>query len=217
MVDPQKPPEIFYKPPEKPPPPEQEDQPPDVKKELWREAFSWARIVVLTVVLAFAINSFVIVNARVPTGSMQDTIQINDRIVAFRLSYRFRQPARYDIIVFRGPAGNPTLYVKRIIGLPGESLIIINGHVYVNGSDEPLRYDFVKGELRGNYGVYNPETSTFDPFVVPEDHFFVLGDYRTDSVDSRHARQWGETFVPMERILGRVIFRYFPRFANLMN
>jgi len=215
MVDPKKPPEIFYRPPVKLPP--LDDEPPDFKKELWREVFSWARVIIFTLILAFSINSFVIVNARVPTGSMEDTIQVNDRIVAFRLSYLFNEPRRYDIVVFRGPPGNPTHYVKRIIGLPGDSLLIINGHVYINGSEEPLRYDFVKGAIGGDYGVFNAETETFEPFIVPEGHFFVLGDYRTNSVDSRHERMWGETFIPQERILGRVIFRYFPGFANLMN
>ena len=210
MVDPKKPPEIFYTPPVKVP--EVEEEVRDVKKELWQEVFSWARTIILTLILAFAINSFVIVNARVPTGSMEYTIQVNDRIVAFRLSYLFRPPARYDIVVFRGPEGDPTLYVKRIIGLPGDSLIIVDGHVYVSGSTLPLRYDFVKGELIGNFGVENPATGTLEPFIIPEGHFFVLGDYRTNSLDSR---QWG--YVPQERILGRVVFRYFPRFANLMN
>ena len=216
MVDPKKPPEIFYTPPEIVQAPDPEEAP-DVKKELWREVFSWARTIILTLILAFSINSFVIVNARVPTGSMEDTIQVNDRIVAFRLSYLFRPPARYDIVVFRGPEGDPTLYVKRILGLPGDSLIIVNGHVYINGSTEPQRHHFVKGEFIGNYGVYNAATGRLEPFIVPEGHFFVLGDYRTNSVDSRHERQWGQTFVPRDRILGRVAFRYFPGFANLMN
>jgi len=213
MVDPKKPPKIFYKPVIRAPI-TKEDDTPNVKKELWQEALSWAKTIILTLLLAFAINNFVIVNAQVPTGSMENTIRTNDRIVAFRLSYLFRAPQRFDVVVFRGPEGDPTLYVKRILGLPGDRLIIQDGHVFINGSQIPERYDFVKGPLIGNHGIHNPDTNRLDPFVIPDGHFFVLGDYRTNSVDSR---QWSEVFIPRGRILGRVAFRYFPGFANLMN
>ena len=214
MVDPKNPPKINYKPVLKAPVTKPEDETPNVKKELWQEALSWAKTIIITLLMAFAINNFVIVNAVVPTGSMEDTIQVNNRIVAFRLSYLFRAPRRYDIVVFRGPEGDPTLYVKRILGLPGERLLIVDGHVYINGSAIPQRYDFVKGEIYGNHGVLNAEAGVLEPFEIPEGHFFVLGDFRSNSVDSR---QWQETFVPRGRILGRVAFRYFPGFANLMN
>ena len=212
MIDPKKPPKIYYKPVLKPPVKKPEDDTPDVKKELWQEALSWARTIIFTLLLAFAINNFVIVNAVVPTGSMEDTIQVNNRIVAFRLSYLFRAPRRYDIVVFRGPEGDPTLYVKRILGLPGERLIILDGHVFINGSDIPQRYDFVKGTLQNNYGIINEETGMLEPYIIPEGHFFVLGDNRNHSLDSR---QWSEIYIPRGRILGRAIFRYFPGFANL--
>ena len=214
MVNPNRPPKIYYKPVVKAPEVKPDGDAPDVKKELWEEAISWAKTIIFTLILAFSINNFVIVNARVPTGSMENTIQSNDRIVAFRLSYLFRSPQRFDIVVFRGPEGDPTLYVKRILGLPGDSLIIRDGHVYINGSSVPERYDFVKGLLVGNWGVFNEATGVMEPFVIPYGHYFVLGDYRTNSVDSR---QWSETFIPRGRILGRVAFRYFPGFANLMN
>ena len=212
MVDPKKPPKIYYKPVLKPPVKKNEDDVLDVKKELWQEVISWAKTIIFTLLLAFAINNFVIVNAVVPTGSMEDTIQVNNRIVAFRLSYLFRAPSRYDIVVFRGPEGDPTLYVKRILGLPGERLMIIDGHVHINGSDVPQRYDFVKGHLSGNYGVFNHDTGMMEPFVIPEGHFFVLGDNRHASLDSR---QWEYRYIPRGRVLGRAIFRYFPGFANL--
>jgi len=212
MVDPKKPPKIFYKPVLKPPIKKPEDDTPNVKKEIWQEVLSWARTIIFTLLLAFAINNFVIVNAVVPTGSMEATIQVNNRIVAFRLSYLFRSPDRYDIVVFRGAEGDPTLYVKRILGLPGERLLIQDGHVFINGSDQPQRFDFVQGHLSGNYGNINTETGELEPFIIPEGHFFVLGDNRNASLDSR---QWPEVYIPRGRILGRAIFRYFPGFANL--
>jgi len=214
MVDPKKPPKIYYKPVVRAPAVKEDDDTPNVKKELWQEALSWAKTIIFTLLLAFAINNFVIVNALVPSGSMENTIMTNDRIVAFRLSYLFRPPQRFDMVVFRGPEGDPTLYVKRVIGLPGDRLIIWDGEVFINGSAVPERSDFVYGPLVGNHGVFNEETGTLEPFVVPDGHFFVLGDHRINSVDSR---QWSEVFIPRGRILGRVAFRYFPGFANLMN
>jgi len=214
MVDPKKAPQIHYVPPPPPVPPVPEDEVPDVKKELWQEVLSWAKTIIGVVVFALLFNNFVIVNARVPTPSMENTIQTNDRIVAFRLSYLFREPQRYEMIVFRGPEGDPTLYVKRILGLPGESLIIIDGHVYINGSDTPLRYEFIKGNIRGNFGVLNEATGELEPYIIPEGHIFVLGDYRDRSEDSRG---WYEPYIPIDRILGRVVFRYFPEFAMLTN
>ena len=179
-----------------------ETEAPSVKSELLTEALGWAKTIVFAVVLALVINNFIIVNASVPTGSMMDTIQVNDRIIAFRLAYLFSNPQRFDIIVFRCPDDGVTLYVKRIVGLPGDLVNIINGNVYINNADRPLRDDFVRGEHLRNYG----------PFEVPEGKFFVLGDNRSNSIDSRH---WTNQFVAQDTILGRVIFRYFPGFRSL--
>ena len=178
------------------------DELPSVKKELINEALSWAKTIFFALAFAVLINTFVIVNATVPTGSMMNTIQPNDRIIAFRLAYRFSQPQRYDIVVFRSPDDSNDLYVKRIVGLPGDTIVGIDGHVYVNGEDTPLRSDFVRGELEGSFG----------PYMVPQDHFFVLGDYRGNSHDSR---RFNDTFVCRDLFLGRVVFRYFPGFKNL--
>jgi len=214
MADYNKPPKIYFKPVIRPQEEKYESEIPDVKREIWLEMLSWAKTVVVALLLVITVNSFVIVNAVVPTPSMENTIQTNDRIVAFRMSYLFSEPGRYDMIVFRGPEGDPKLYVKRILGLPGESLTIINGEVFINGSTTPQRSDFVKGGLNGNYGVFNEATGMLEPFIIPEDHFFVLGDFRDRSADSRI---WSETYIPRGRILGRVAFRYFPGFSNLRN
>ena len=177
---------------------------PNLKTVLLQDALGWGKTILFAVVFALLINNFVIVNASVPTGSMEGTIRVNDRIVAFRLSYLFSTPSRFDIIVFRGPDDASILYVKRIVGLPGDEINIRDGRVYVNDSTEPLRYDFVQGAMTGNWG----------PFIVPDGQYFVLGDNRGNSVDSRH---WNSTFVEREQILGRVVFRYFPGFQNLTN
>jgi len=176
----------------------------DVKRAIMWEALSWAKVIAYAVIISFLMTRFIIVNASVPTGSMEGTIRSNDRIIAFRLSYTFANPDTFDIIVFRGPDNDEMLYVKRIVGLPGDTVNIVNGQVFINNESEPLRDDFVHGDIFGNYG----------PFEVPEGHFFVLGDNRGNSIDSR---SWRNAFVSDDKILGRVIFRYFPGFRNLTN
>ena len=181
------------------------EKPLSIKDELVQEAIGWAKTVLFAVAIAILITQFVIVNASVESPSMEGTIMTNDRIIAFRLSYLFSSPNTFDIIVFAGTGDDTAEYVKRVIGIPGDTINIINGQVFVNGSTSPLRDDFVNGPIMGNYG----------PFVVPERHFFVLGDYRTNSTDSRH---WlGNSFVYQGDIIGRVVLRYMPRFSMLLN
>jgi len=167
-----------------------------------RELFSWVKTIIFAVLFAFLLNYLVIVNATVPTPSMENTIETGDRIIAFRQAYLFSTPRRFDIVVFPSP-DDGELNVKRVIGLPGDILMMVAGKVYINDMPYPLRDDFVHGPIRGNFG----------PILVPENHVFVLGDYRSISRDSRH---WRDThFVSYDDILGRVIFRYFPNFRRL--
>jgi signal peptidase I len=173
-----------------------------VKQVLLLDAWGWLKTIVVAIAFALIISRFIIVNAEVPTASMEGTIRTNDRIVAFRLSYAFSEPEPMHIIVFRGPDDPGTLYVKRIVAGPGDEVEIRDGYVFVNGSATPQYDGFMQGVRRGNFG----------PVTVPEGEFFVLGDYRSNSVDSRH---WQNTFVPSEKILGRVVFRYFPGFQIL--
>jgi len=161
-----------------------------------KEAFSWAKMIVITVLIAVLLNQFVIVNANIPTASMENTIMTHDRIIAFRLSYVFSDPQRYDIIIFRPPQGSGNLYVKRIIGMPGETLEIIDGYVFINGSDTPQRTDF----------IYNTRVENLGPYHIPEGHYFVMGDNRGNSQDSRGN---ADPFISRESILGRAVFKYF--------
>ena len=100
-----------------------------------KEVISWVKTILLAAVLAGLVNSFLIVNAEVPTGSMENTIMAGDRILALRTSYWFDEPEAGDIVVFRYPDDETgkTLYVKRIIGTPGDTVEMSNGTVYVNG------------------------------------------------------------------------------------
>jgi signal peptidase I len=175
-----------------------------VRTELLDEAFSWAKMIIFAVVFALAVNNFVIVNATVPTGSMKNTIMVDDRLVAFRLSYMFSEPERFDIVVFRYPDDETEYYVKRIIGLTGETVLIREGKVYIDGAVSPLRDDFVRESPFGGYG----------PFVVPEGRYFMLGDNRNDSQDSRF---WVNRYVAKGKILGKVVFKYYKGVKLLYN
>ena len=175
------------------------------------EIFSWVKLVVLAVGIAFFINSFIIVNASVPTGSMRPTIPDRTRLIAFRLSYTFSEPERLDVIVFNSPDGTRTRYVKRIIGLPNDVINIIDGMVFINDDPTPLDEWYLYEPPAG------PLSLTPQTFTVPEGHFFVMGDNRNDSQDSRGlgGDPWDNLFVPEGNIMGRAIFTYFPRIGGI--
>jgi signal peptidase I len=176
----------------------------EVKSEVRKDIASWAKTIVFAVLVAAVFNNLIIVNATVPTGSMMDNIMPKDRIVAFRLSYLFSEPKRFDIVVFRFPDNRQVLYVKRIIGLPGDTVTIRGGKVYINDSAEPLPDHFVKEP---------PREEDVGPYQVPEGHYFMMGDNRNSSADSR---VWENTYVVKSDILGKVLFKYFPGMPKLL-
>ena len=109
-----------------------------------RELLSWIQIIVIAAVVAFVLNNFLIANSRVPTGSMENTIMTGDRVIGSRLSYRFGEPKRGDVIIFHWPDDEKMLFVKRIIGMPGDKVTIRDGHVYLNDSETPLEEPYSK-------------------------------------------------------------------------
>ena len=163
------------------------------------EVISWVKTILLAMVLAGAVNSFLIVNAEVPTGSMENTIMTGDRILALRTSYWFDEPQAGDVAVFRYPDDptGKTLYVKRIIGTEGDVILVQDGMVTVNG--EVLTEEYIAETTIGDYG----------PYVVPEDSYFMMGDNRNHSLDSRF---WDDPFVHEDEILGKVVLRYYKGF-----
>ena len=160
------------------------------------ELLSYVKIIVAAILIAFIFTQYVIVNAQVPTGSMKNTIMEGDRLIGFRLSYIFSKPQRGDIVIFKFPDDETENYVKRIIGIPGDVIQIKEGHVYVNG--ELSTEDYIREEMIDN--------GLEQIFVVPEDSYFMLGDNRNGSSDSRF---WKNTYVKRNKILAKVIFRYF--------
>jgi len=168
------------------------------EKLIKKEIFSWIRVIVLAVVIAIVINSFVIINAKVDSGSMENTMMTDSRAFGLRFSYWFSDPERFDIVVFKFPDDESQKFVKRIIGLPGETVQITDGKVYIDGSETPLDDSFVKETPTGDYG----------PFVVPKGSYFMMGDNRNNSNDSR---MWVNKYVSEDKILGKIFLSYWPK------
>jgi signal peptidase I len=165
------------------------------KQEIIKEIKSYICIVIAAVVVAVVVNTFLLSNTRIPTGSMENTINCGDRLFGNRLAYKTKEVERKDVIIFKFP-DNPNInYIKRVIGLPGEEVLIEDGKVYING--ELLEEDYLKEDFNGDFGPYN----------VPKDSYFVMGDNRNNSND---ARFWENTYVHKDAIIAKAIVRYYP-------
>lgn len=176
---------------------EREKEKRDARAEARKETLDFIVTMAVVALAVFLLMRFVIINARIPTASMEETISVNDRIFGNRLAYLNHDPERYDIVVFKFPDNEKKLYIKRIIGLPGETVEIIGGKVYIDGAEEPLRDDFCPETPVGDFG----------PYVVPENCYFMLGDNRNGSADSRY---WQNPYVARDKILGKAGLRYWP-------
>ena len=170
---------------------------PVVKNSIWKELWEYIKMIIFVIVVVLIVNNVFLINARVPSESMEKTIMTGDRFFGNRLAYLFNDPERFDIVVFKYPDDESQLFVKRVIGLPGETVEIREGKVYINGSDTPLDDSFTPETPMGNYG----------PYVVPEGSYFMLGDNRNHSGDSRF---WKQPYVEKDKIVGKAILRYFP-------
>lgn len=159
------------------------------------EFFKTLLVFVIAFVLAILLNSFIFINSRVVSGSMENTVMTGDRVIGLRTAYWFSEPERGDIIVFNrdGFDGKPLL--KRVIGLPGDTLEIRYGKLYING--ELYEEDYLRDTMNSDYG----------PIKVPEGCYFVMGDNRNVSNDSR---RWSDPFVEREDIVGKMYLRYWP-------
>lgn len=171
----------------------------DWKHEVWE----WVKIILTAAAIAFFLNSCIIANSRVPSPSMEPTIMTRDRVIGSRLTYKFDEPERGDIAIFRFPDDESVYYVKRVIGLPGDTIDIVDGHVYLNGSQEPLEEPYLREPMI-------PEPPMH--FEVPEGCYFMMGDNRNHSSD---ARRWENTYVKKEKLIAKVLFRYYPRIGKI--
>lgn len=176
-----------------------------INNDKFHEFIEWILYIVLAIVLAFLINRFIVFNANIPTASMEKTIMTGDKLFVSRLSFIFKKPKRFDIAVFRypdAPDGENILYVKRIIGLPGEKVEIKMGKVYINDNRVALKDDFINNGDSGS--------GSYGPYFVPTDSYFMLGDNRNNSLDSRF---WQNPFVEKKDLIGKPIFRYSPKWG----
>ncbi len=196
---------------------------PGDKKENKKSSVIWeyVRLVIIVVAAAFVLLNFVVINAQIPSQSMEHTINDGDRIFGFRLAYAFGDPARYDIVIFKYPDSPDTLYIKRIIGLPGETVVVSYGSVYVIDSsvvtadidDEALIEDpYLLGNATLTDTSFSPEPQNSDGrdngvFRVPEGCYFMMGDNRNNSWDSRF---WTNHYVTRDALVGKAVFRYWP-------
>lgn len=171
-----------------------------LSKKILKEIISWILVFAIALVLALLINKFVIFKVQVPSGSMENTIMTGDRVFTFRLSYIFSDPKRGDIVVFPYPDNEEIDYIKRIIGVPGDKIEIIEGILYIN--NEPYQEDYLMEPM---------EYENFGPVVVPDGSYFMMGDNRNSSMDSRY---WRNQFVDKDMIKGKAIFKY-PKFQWL--
>lgn len=178
---------------ERKPEKELREEPLNVKREI----LEWVLLIGVTVLFVVFLDTKVVVNSEVPSASMEETIMTGDHIFGNRMAYRDSDPERFDIVIFRMPDDKSLLYIKRIIGLPGETVSIVDGKVYIDGAEEPLEDDFIKEPMEGTFGT----------FQVPENCYFMLGDNRNNSLDSRY---WNNPYVEREDILGKAFFRYLP-------
>ena len=171
-----------------------EEEKPDVMRELL------GMLVYVGIVLAvtFLIITFVGQRTHVSGESMENTLDDGDQLIVDKVTYRFRAPERYDIIVFPFRYKDNTYYIKRIIGLPGETVQIVDGEIYINWE-----------VLQESYGreVMQDAGLAAEPITLGDDEYFVLGDNRNYSSDSRDP---SVALIHRKEIVGRAWLRIWP-------
>jgi signal peptidase I len=200
----------------------------------WRLIRDWGQSVVIALAIWLVLRAFFVEGYRIPTGSMERTLLVGDFLLVNKLAYGAElpftarrlpgliQPHRGDIIVFRWPTDRRTHFIKRLVGMPGDTLAMRDGTLFVNGTAQVEPYaihidsaiDPAEDEFQWQrrYIVHgtaadeadHPSRNNWGPLVVPQQSYFVLGDNRDNSLDSRY---WG--FVPAVLIEGRPIFVYY--------
>ncbi len=178
----------------------------------WRVAIDWVVTIVGAVAIVLAVKQWVVNPYRIPSSSMEPTLhcagagvgctaRLSDRVLANRFIYHLKDPERGEIVVFETPrrarrdCGAGGTFVKRIIALPGETWELRNGFVFIDGAR--LKEPYIRADRRGG--------ETLPPQRIPRNHYFVMGDNRSSSCDSR---VWGA--LPHENLIGKVFAVYFP-------
>jgi signal peptidase I len=171
-----------------------------------RTILEYVVLAVVAIAVALLIQAYLVKPYRIPSPSMEDTLLIGDRVLVDRISWRFSEPARGDIVVFHSPVPGPVL-IKRVVGMPGDTLSLRDGAVYVNG--KRLAEPYVR-RVDGRPEPTEPFPNGLpwalqQPYTVPADSYFMMGDNRTDSGDSRALGP-----IARDRFVGRAFARYWP-------
>lgn len=168
------------------------------KKSAFQELLEWLLYILFIVILTYLIITFVGQRTKVDGHSMEPTLSHGDNLIIDKISYRFHEPERYDIIVFPYQHADNTYYIKRIIGLPGETIQIKDGYVYINGE-----------LLDEHYGaeLIDDAKLAAEPIELGDDEYFVLGDNRNNSSDSRDP---SVGVLHRKMLLGKAWVRIYP-------
>jgi len=160
-----------------------------------RNLVEWVVVIVCALLVAFLIKTFLLQAFYIPSPSMTPTLQVDDRVLVNKLSYDLHGVGRGDIVVFRSPHQGPEKdLIKRVVGLPGDTVEGVDGHVNVNGR-----------ELKESYLPDGVQTAAFGPVTITPDHYWVMGDNRPNSSDSRVFGAIAES-----RIIGRAFVKVWP-------
>ncbi|MED4129530.1 signal peptidase I [Shouchella hunanensis] len=163
------------------------------------EAWGWIKAIVIALLIAFVVRTFIVTSFEVRGESMVPTAHDGERFIVNRLAYQFSEPDRFDLIVFH--ATEQDSYIKRVVGLPGDTIRFENDQLFIN--DEPIDEPFLD-EVQGS--LANPYTNDYEyEGIIPDNHVFVVGDNRPNSSDSR-------AFGPVheDEIIGKVGLRFWP-------
>lgn len=168
------------------------------KQELAKEVRGWILYILIVIASVYVIVTYVGQRTQVDGNSMLPSLTDKDNLIVDKLSYRFHAPERYDIVVFPYKYMENTYYIKRLIGLPGETVQVIDGYVYINGE-----------KLNEHYGAEVMEEAGIaaEPIELGEDEYFVLGDNRNHSSDSRDP---SVGIVKGEDLVGKAWVRIYP-------
>jgi len=186
-------------------------QAPPKRDSRWHKTIiEYVLIIVCAIGLALLIQAFIVKPYRIPSVSMTNTLKIGDRVLVDRVVYHLRKPHRGDIVVFNSPPAfgrTRITLIKRIIGLPGDTLKLQDGAVYINGRllNEPYVRRVNGVALPTEPFAGNRGWSLAQPFTVPAGHYFVMGDNREQSDDSR---DWGP--IAKSDLIGVAFFKYWP-------
>ena len=194
-----------------------------------RTLFDYGLVAVVSVLVALLVQAYLVKPYRIPSESMAATLKPGDRVLVNRVVYHLRQPKRGDVVVFKLPRDNTTDYIKRVIGLPGDEIQMIHGVLHINGQEVKKERidDFVQLDAKGRehhvprYRETLPNGVTYpvldltqdsigdntEVYKVPEGHFFMMGDNRDNSTDSRFLSEVG--FVPFENLVGKAKLIFF--------